>query len=261
MPPSPVATIPLLNQAHSLRLAASLLFDTPALFSNGRPVHASDPRPPTASQRRTANSTTRRDMMYLASNWRCIDVPQFDRAALLVIDVQKAIDAAYHAAEGPRNNPDAEKNIGRLLAVWRRENKPIIHVRHDSTLPASAYRPGQDGNRFKTEVEPAAGETIIPKRTNSAFIGTELERHLREAGLVTLVVTGVSTNNSVEATVRMAGNLGFDTYLVADACFTFARRDFHGRLRNAEEVHSMSLANLQDEYCSVVDTAAVLADG
>ena len=70
---------------------------------------------------------------------------------------------------------------------------------------------------------------------------------------------GVSTNNSVEATVRVAGNLGFETYLVADACFTFARRDFYGRLRAADEVHAMSLANLDNEYCKVLDTAAVLA--
>lgn len=101
---------------------------------------------------------------------------------------------------------------------------------------------------------------VVAKRTHSAFIGTGLELHLRKSGLNSLVVTGVSTNNSVEATVRMAGNLGFQTYLVADACFTFARRDFHGRLRTADEVHSMSLANLDGEYCVVLDTAAVLAD-
>lgn len=185
---------------------------------------------------------------------------KFARAALLIIDVQKAIDAAYHTLEGPRNNPDAEKHIARLLAAWRRDRRPVIHVRHDSTLPASAYRPGQDGNKFKDEVAPAEGETVIPKRTNSAFIGTGLERHLQELGSDTLIVTGVCTNNSVEATVRMAGNLGFKTYLVADACFTFARRDFDGRLRTAEEVHSMSLGNLDGEYCTVVDTAAVLSD-
>ena len=182
------------------------------------------------------------------------------RAALLIVDVQKAIDADYHAAEGPRNNTDAEQNIARLLAAWRRDRWPIIHVRHDSTFPASAYRPGQRGNEFKDEVAPQAGETILAKQTNSAFIGTGLERFLRDSGIDTLVVTGVSTNNSVEATVRMAGNLGFQTCLVADACFTFARRDFHDRLRTADEVHSMSLANLDGEYCTVVDTAGVLTD-
>ena len=185
---------------------------------------------------------------------------KLSHAALLIIDVQKAIDADYHATEGPRNNPDAERNIASLLAVWRHGKRPIIHIRHDSTFPASAYRPGQKGNEFKDEVTPASGEIVIPKRTNSAFIGTDLEHQLRERGVETLVVAGVSTNNSVEATVRMAGNLGFQTYLVADACFTFARRDFHGRLRTADEVHSMSLANLSGEYCVVLDTAAVLAD-
>ena len=183
---------------------------------------------------------------------------KLDRAVLLIIDVQKAIDASYHAAEGPRNNLDAERKIAQLLAVWRRGHRPIIHIRHDSPFHTSAYRPGQAGNAFKNEVAPAAGETVIAKRTNSAFIGTDLERRLREAGHEALVITGVSTNNSVEATVRMAGNLGFETYLVADACFTFARRDFHGRLRTADEVHAMSLANLDEEYCTVLDTAAVL---
>ena len=185
---------------------------------------------------------------------------RFSRAALLIIDVQKAIDADYHAAEGPRNNLGAEQNIARLLAAWRKDKRTVIHIRHDSTFATSAYRPGQSGNEFKTEVAPVAGETVIPKETNSAFIGTELERQLRDSGNDTLVVSGVSTNNSVEATVRMAGNLGFRTYLVADACFTFARRDFHGRLRSADEVHSMSLANLAGEYCTVVDVATVLAD-
>lgn len=185
--------------------------------------------------------------------------PTLAHAALLIVDVQKAIDAEYHAVEGPRNNPDAEQNIARLLTVWRRGGRPIIHIRHDSTFAASAYRPGQRGNEFKNEAAPAAGETVMAKRTNSAFIGTNLEAHLAAAGIQTLVIAGVSTNNSVEATVRMAGNLGFQTYLVADACFTFARRDFHGRLRTAEEVHSMSLANLDGEYCTVLDTAVVLA--
>ena len=182
------------------------------------------------------------------------------RATLLVIDVQRAIDAPYHSIHGPRNNLGAEANIALLLSAWRRDGRPVMHIRHDSTSPASAYRPGQEGNDFKHEVAPLPGEVVVPKRTNSAFIGTDLERSLRSAGLDTLVVTGVSTNNSVEATVRMAGNLGFHVYLVNDACFTFARPDFHGQVRSAEEVHSMSLANLDGEYCRVVNTSDVLAD-
>jgi nicotinamidase-related amidase len=185
---------------------------------------------------------------------------KFAQAALIIIDVQKAIDADYHAAHGPRNNVDAEGKIARLLAKWRAGGRAIIHVRHDSTFRESAYRPGQDGNNFKDEVMPLPNEMIVPKTTNSAFIGTPLEAQLRAARIHELIVAGVSTNNSVEATVRMAGNLGFDTFLVADACFTFARPDFHGRLRSADEVHAMSLANLDGEYCTVVYTDTILRD-
>ncbi len=72
-------------------------------------------------------------------------MPKFTHAALIVIDVQKAIDAPYHAAEGPRNNPDVEGNTAPLLTAWRGDELPIVHIRHDSTFVASAHWPGQEG--------------------------------------------------------------------------------------------------------------------
>jgi len=174
---------------------------------------------------------------------------------LLLIDLQRAID---HPDWGLRNNPDAEKKAALLLARWRERGWPIIHIRHDSTEPKSHYRPGQLGNAFKPEVTPLPGETVIAKHTNSAFIGTNLEAWLRQGGHGTLVVAGVITNNSVEATVRMAGNLGFAAWLVEDACFTFGRDDWRGMARSTDEVHAMSLANLDGEYCTVIRTDALL---
>jgi len=58
--------------------------------------------------------------------------------------------------------------------------------------------------------------------------------------------------------VRMAGNLGFETLVVEDACFTFGRKDWSGVWRTADEVHAMSLANLAGEYARVVRTAEVV---
>lgn len=179
--------------------------------------------------------------------------------ALLIIDVQKAIDDPVWSKEGPRNNLDAERNIARLLERWRKCSCPIFHIRHDSLKPISPYRTDQPGNAFKLEACPAEGEPVIAKRTNNAFIGTDLEQRLRGAAITTLAIAGVITNNSVEATVRMAGNLGFNTYLVEDAAFTFARRDYNGILRSAEEVHAMSLANMNGEYCKVVTTNELLS--
>lgn len=181
-------------------------------------------------------------------------------AALLIVDFQKAIDDPSWMSNGPRNNPDAEATIARLLAAWRASDRPIIHIRHDSTEPNSAYRPGQPGHDFKAEAVPIADEAVIPKKVNSAFIGTDLELQLHAKGVSMLFVAGVITNNSVEATVRMAGNLGFDTRLIEDACFTYARRDHAGILRTAGEVHSMSLANMHGEYCTVVTSDSVLME-
>jgi nicotinamidase-related amidase len=185
---------------------------------------------------------------------------KYDGAALLVIDVQSGIDEPYHAAEGARNNLGAEAAIARLLAAWRARGAAIVHVRHDSRTPESSYRPGQPGHAFKPEVAPINGEAVFAKRANSAFIDTDLEDWLERQAINELVVAGVSTNNSVEATVRMAGNLGFDVTLVEDACFCFGKRDWSGVSRSAEEVHAMSLANMEGEYCAVTTTDAVLAD-
>jgi nicotinamidase-related amidase len=176
-------------------------------------------------------------------------------AALLVVDVQNAIDDPKW---GPRNNPGAEANIAKLILAWRDSGRAIFHVRHDSTFPDSPYRPGQRGNDFKKEVAPRAGEVVVPKRTNSAFIGTDLEARLRRGGHATVVVAGVLTHNSVEATVRMAGNLGFDTILVSDATWATDKTDLRGKTWPAEDVHALSLANLHGEYATVRDTASVL---
>src|SRR5579872_7063064 len=108
-------------------------------------------------------------------------------AALIVIDVQKAID---HPGWGVRNNPQAERNIAALLGAWRESGRPIYHVRHDSLEPDSHYRPSQPGNEFKPEAVPRDGETVIIKQTNSAFIGTDLEARLRSAGQTVLVIAG-----------------------------------------------------------------------
>ncbi len=179
--------------------------------------------------------------------------------ALLLVDLQKAIDDPKWRKDGERNNFCAEQNIADLLQAWRARSGAVFHIRHDSTEAHSPYRPGQAGNEFKEFARPRDGEAVIAKRTNSAFIGTHLEEKLRAEGHEALVVCGVITNNSVEATVRMAGNLGFEAYLAADGCYTFARKDWDGRLRTAGEVHAMSLANLDGEYCKVLSARDILA--
>ncbi|MEZ5922876.1 MAG: cysteine hydrolase family protein [Hyphomicrobiaceae bacterium] len=175
---------------------------------------------------------------------------------LLIIDVQIAIDDRQW---GPRNNPEAETSIAALLAAWRQAGAPVVHVRHDSTEPGSPYRPGQPGHEFKPCAMPVANETVVGKEANSAFIGTELESLLDARGATTLVITGVLTHNSLEATVRHAGNLGFRVVVPADACWAVDVRDRTGRLWPAEDVHQLSLAVMHGEYAEITSAAVAIA--
>ena len=179
-------------------------------------------------------------------------------AALIVIDVQLASDDPKW---GPRNNSGAEAAIAALLAVWREEGLPIFHIRHDSEEPRSPYRPESPGHAFKPEATPLPGEPVTPKRTHSAFVDTGLESALDAVGATTLVVCGVLTQNSVEATVRHAGDLGYRVFLVGDACWAVDVRDLSGKLWPAEDVHALSLANLHGEYAEVVSCETALAAG
>ncbi|MDI6025594.1 cysteine hydrolase family protein [Corticibacterium sp. UT-5YL-CI-8] len=175
--------------------------------------------------------------------------------ALLVIDVQNAIDDPKW---GRRGQPDMERRIVDLLDAWRARRLPVIHIRHDSTDATSPYRPGTRGNDFKAEVAPQPGEPVVDKRTNSAFIGTDLTDVLDELQVSELVVTGVLLENSVEATVRMAGNLGFHVIVPEDAVASIDRIDHRGRHWPAEDVHALTLAILDKEYARISDARTVI---
>ncbi len=177
---------------------------------------------------------------------------------LILIDQQKAM---RHPKWGPRNNPGAEANIARLLEDWRRRGAPLVHVKHDSTQPDSPFAPGQEGNDFLPLTAPLPGETVVAKKVHSAFIGTELAAGLQAmagGSKPALVICGVLLANSVEATVRVAANLGFRVKLPGDACWSCDKRDLIGRLWPAEDVHQLTLALLAGEYAEVTTTDEIL---
>lgn len=182
-------------------------------------------------------------------------IPLPKNAALLLIDIQKGFDDPVW---GHRNNLDAEANIAALLHTWRQTGRPIFHIQHCSQDPHSPLHAGSPGNDIKDLVHPQGEESVVQKQVNSAFIGTDLAERLKCEGITALVITGLTTNHCVETTTRMAGNLGFDAYLVSDATATFDRRGPDGVLHTAEEIQAMTLTNLHQEFATIVTTAEVL---
>lgn len=177
------------------------------------------------------------------------------RSALLVIDVQRGLDDPKY---GRRSTPEAEANVARLLGAWRRAAWPVVHVQHLSTSATSPLRPGSPGVEVKPEAAPAEGEPVFQKRVNNAFVGTDLEPSLRRRGITSLVVVGLTTDHCVSTSARMAGDLGFATFVVADATAAHEKVGHDGRRFSAEDVHAASLATLKDEFATITTTEAVL---
>ncbi len=177
--------------------------------------------------------------------------------ALLLIDIQQGLDESEHWGEH-RNNSGAEQNCRRLLDYFRQRSWPLFHIKHNSVHPQSPLYPGKAGNAIKPIVAPSQGETVIEKKTNSAFIGTGLEDILKKARISSLVVAGLTTDHCVSATVRNAADLGFDTILVSDATATYAKSGADDSFFDAEIMHATALASLKDEFATIRDTDSLL---
>ena len=188
-------------------------------------------------------------------------IPQFDDAtALLLIDVQKGVDdtAYYGGPTGRVNNPDAKDNIRKILSAWRSRGGKVAFTRHDSVEEGSPLKLSLESGQQLDGMEIEPGDISVSKSVNSGFIGTSLELDLRRARIQRLCVVGFFTNVCVETTVRMAGNMGFDTYLVHDACSTMNSIGIDGTDYEPELVHDMAIASLNGEFCTAISTSDAL---
>jgi nicotinamidase-related amidase len=181
-------------------------------------------------------------------------------AALLLIDVQKGVNILKHwgGHTGRRNNLGAEERVRFLLERWRQEHLPVVFTRHDSREANSPLKISLPTGAFIEGLEPRPEEIVVVKDVNGGFIGTNLDIQLRRLGVSRLVVVGFFTNMCVETTVRQAGNMGYDTYLVEDACATTNRVGFDGVDYDAETVHTLSVASMNGEFCTALRCSQVL---
>jgi nicotinamidase-related amidase len=180
-----------------------------------------------------------------------------DTPTLILIDIQQAFDDEEYWG-GTRNNPEAEENAKRLLYYWREHGLPLFHIQHISKNPDAKHGLNSPGHFFKEIVKPMPGEIIIQKSVNSSFIGTDLKEQLDKKNLNTLVIVGLTTDHCVSTTTRMAGNYGYETYLVSDATATFGKKGIHGEYYDGEMMHRTALAQLNEEFAAILSTQNVI---
>lgn len=181
-----------------------------------------------------------------------------DPAALIVVDVQRGFDDADFW--GPRDNPDCEANIARLLQAWRTVGWPVVFVRHDSVEAGSPLATGTPGNAF-SDIITGTPDLLVRKQVNSAFHGSpDLHAWLVRSGLERIVVCGITTNHCCETTARVGGDLGLDVRFALDATHTFDRTSLDGEVIPAAHLSTVTATNLSGEFASVRSTAALLRD-
>ena len=188
-------------------------------------------------------------------------IRHFDNnTALLLVDVQKGVNDTnyYGGSNGRRNNLNAETNILSLLSKWRESGRQIAFTKHDSREENSPLNLRLESGQQLEGMDPCENDIVVEKDVNSGFIGTSLELDLRRANIQRLVVVGFFTNVCIETTVRMSGNMGFDTYLIHDACASMNCIGHDGKDYDPDLVHNMAIANLHGEFCTAIKTKDAL---
>lgn len=177
---------------------------------------------------------------------------------LVLIDIQKDY---FPKGRMELVNPiKASENAKKLLDAFRSRKYPIVHVRHISTSEsASFFKPNTDGIDFDTKVQPLDGEKIITKHFPNSFRETELKEHLDGLGTKDVIFCGMMSHMCVDATVRAAADLGYNTSLAHDACAT-RNLTFGGTEVQSSDVHASFMAALSGTYASVKNTDEILND-
>lgn len=176
--------------------------------------------------------------------------------ALLLIDIQN--DYFPGGSMELEGSEAAGVQAGKLLAYFRENNQPVIHIQHLANRPgATFFIPGTKGAEFHPSVKPLATETIFEKHYPNSFRETPLLNYLRHNNIDELVVAGMMTHMCIDTTVRAAFDLGFKCYLAHDACATRSL-SFQGASVPAGQVQQAYLAALNGLFAQVESTETLL---
>jgi nicotinamidase-related amidase len=138
-----------------------------------------------------------------------------------------------------------------LLAAFREQSLPVIHVQHVANRPgASFFLPGTYGADIHSAVKPLDGEQVVIKHFPNSFRGTDLHASLKALEAPDLIVAGMMTHMCIDTTVRAAADLGFSCFLAHDACAT---KDlaFGASTALAADVQTAYLAALNGSFATI----------
>jgi len=177
------------------------------------------------------------------------------KSALVVIDFQNE----YFSGRMPIPDGAAALAKTRELITFADSHKiPVYHVQH--VAPAGSPVFAIDGQivKFHPDMQPRPQDVVLQKSTVSVFASTDLDQQLKNAGIQTLIISGLMTHACVAGAARDAAPLGYNVIVASDASATRAITRANGVSIDKDSLHKAALAEVEDTFGDVLSTAQIV---
>jgi len=187
--------------------------------------------------------------------------------ALINVDIQNCFvqDSPVAAPGGAAIIP----RINKLAEAVRRSGGLVIHTAHvvrpdgsttgvmgefNAAIKAGLLHKGRHSAELHRSLELTDSDLLVEKPRYGAFYGTDIELILRNRGIETVIVTGITTNVCCETTAREANMRDFQVFFISDGTATFDLPDV-----TAEQIQKAVCATLQMAFAQVETTESMIA--
>jgi ureidoacrylate peracid hydrolase len=169
------------------------------------------------------------------------------KTALVVIDLQNAFMLPGMPVEVATAR-EIVPNVTKLAAATRAAGGKVVWVKMNLEGQSEAWRvffdgdprratlaeltPGARGFELHADLDVRPEDAIVVKRRFSAFIqgSSDIDRHLRDLGIDTVVIVGTLTNVCCESSARDAMMLNYRVVFVSDATAALSDADHNATL-------------------------------
>jgi|SRR5262249_22874978 len=176
-------------------------------------------------------------------------------SALLVIDAQDSFKLGDRWER--RDNKEFEKNVGRLVELYRQHRLPVIYFLHTDEDPG--FERGSPHYRLMDFLSPTSSESVLHKDTRNVFTSTGLPALLMEKGVRRVVITGIQMEQCCETSARVAADLGYAVDFVTEATMTFPipNHDQPGEELGVEAIRERTEYALRRRFATIATVESI----
>jgi nicotinamidase-related amidase len=183
---------------------------------------------------------------------KCVPITE---SALLVIDAQDSFKAGDRWEQ--RNNKEFEKNVGRLVGIYREHGLPIVYFLHTDDDPG--FERTSPHYKLMDFLSPKESEPVVHKNTRNVFTSTGLPELLLAQRVRRVVITGIQMEQCCETSARVAADLGYAVDFVTEATMTFPipNHDKPGQELDVEAIRERTEYVLRRRFARIATVADI----